>query len=151
MKCHSLFPGKNITNIFYWIFPKYTNLLIDKYSLSIMIASSFNILCTLLGKKLSRQYIEPFFLFFLENTFWHFLQIVSYGDNCMKCQIPFFLGKIRKFTINLLSAELAQSVATVNIPSWSRLPEYIPPIPILRLNTQEKKIQFNKICNLLKS
>ena len=33
-----------------------------------------------LGKIISRQGIEIFFLFFTENCFWHFMQIVCSGD-----------------------------------------------------------------------
>ena len=34
-----------------------------------------------LGKIFSRRHFEIFFLFFPENGSWHFMQIVSLGDN----------------------------------------------------------------------
>ena len=38
-----------------------------------------------------------FFLLFLENRIWHFVQIVSSGDNLHEVPNPIFLGKIRKY------------------------------------------------------
>ena len=57
-----------------------------------------------------------FFLFFPENWIWHFMQIVSLGDNlspwetvCMKCQI-LFSGKNKK---NILKCRLLQILPRV--------------------------------------
>ena len=44
----------------------------------------------MLGKVFSRQHIEIFFLFFLENKIWHFMQIVSNGDNLHEISNPIF-------------------------------------------------------------
>ena len=46
--------------------------------------------------------VKYFFSFFPENTFWHFMQIVSNGDTCMKCHI-LFSGKIRSIVYRLLN------------------------------------------------
>ena len=43
-----------------------------------------------LGKIFSRQHTEIFFLFFPENSIWHFMQIVSNGDNLHEMSIPVF-------------------------------------------------------------
>ena len=43
--------------------------------------------------------------------FWHFMQIVSYGDICMECQNPFFGKQNKKY---MSSAELAQRMVIVN-------------------------------------
>ena len=42
-----------------------------------------------------------FFLFFLENRFWHYMQIVSIGDNLHVNVKTCFLGKIRKIFLNV--------------------------------------------------
>ena len=47
------------------------------------------------------------FLFFLENTMWHFMQIVSLGDNLLKCQIQ----SKKKWE---LSAKIWRSMQSVN-------------------------------------
>ena len=44
----------------------------------------------MLGKNFSRQQFEIFFLFFLENRIWHFMQIVSLGDNLHEVSDPIF-------------------------------------------------------------
>ena len=83
-----------------------------------------------------------FFLFFPENRIWHFMEIVSIGDNlhekpnpvfcekiikismetiCMKCQI-LFSGKNKKNIINLLCAEFAQRVVKSMLPGrWGQI------------------------------
>ena len=38
-------------------------------------------------------YVHHEFLFFPENGFWHFMQIVSLGDNLQKNVRAYFLGK----------------------------------------------------------
>ena len=45
------------------------------------VASSENKLKLSMSSKNFRQHFETFFLFFLENTLWHFMQIVSLADN----------------------------------------------------------------------
>ena len=45
-----------------------------------------------------------FFLFFTENRLSHFMQIVSRGDNCIKCQSQ-FSGKIQEKYFKMSSAE----------------------------------------------
>ena len=45
-----------------------------------------------------------FFLFFPENRIWHFMQIVSWGDNLHEMSNPVFWGKKDKY-FKLLSAE----------------------------------------------
>ena len=62
-----------------------------------------------LGKIFSRGHIEIVFLFFPENTIWHYMQIV-----CMKCRI-LFSRKNKKIVTNLLSAELAQRAVKVKM------------------------------------
>ena len=52
-----------------------------------------------LGKIFSRRHIEIFFLFFQENRFRHFMQIVSSGDNLHEMPNPIFWGKIRTISI----------------------------------------------------
>ena len=46
-----------------------------------------------LGKIFSRRHFEIFFLFFSENRIWHFMQIVSYGDNLHEMSNPVFWEK----------------------------------------------------------
>ena len=43
------------------------------------------------GKIFSRRHFETFFLFLLENKFWHFMQLVSLGDNLHEILKPIFL------------------------------------------------------------
>ena len=50
---------------------------------------------------------------FLENRIWHFMQIVSYGDNLHEVSDPIFKEDIKN-VINLSSAESAHSVVSVN-------------------------------------
>ena len=64
----------------------------------------------MLGKISSRRHLETFFLFFPENRLWHFMQIVSSGDNLQEMSKPVFLGNIRKMFLILLSAELTRSM-----------------------------------------
>ena len=47
----------------------------------------------MLGKNFSRQHFEIVFLFFLENMVWHFMQIVSLGDNLHEVSDLIFLEK----------------------------------------------------------
>ena len=70
--------------------------------------SSVLILCTL-GKIFSRWYFDMFFLFIPDKRIWHFMQIVSNGDNLHEMSDPVFWKNI----INLLSAEFAQRVVMV--------------------------------------
>ena len=46
-----------------------------------------------LGKIFSRRHFEIFFLFFTENRIWHFMQIVSLGDNLHEMSNPVFWEK----------------------------------------------------------
>ena len=46
-----------------------------------------------LGKIFSRRHFEIFFLFFPENRIWHFMQIVSLGDNLHEMSNPVFWEK----------------------------------------------------------
>ena len=46
-----------------------------------------------LGKIFSRHHIEIFFLYFTENSFSHFMQIVSTGDNLHEMSNPIFWEK----------------------------------------------------------
>ena len=46
-----------------------------------------------------------FFLFFLENRIWHFLQIVSLGDNLHGVKSSYFPGKYEKI-FKMSSAEI---------------------------------------------
>ena len=61
-----------------------------------------------------------FFLIFLENRIWHFMQIVSKGDNLHEMSNPDFWEKKKKKKniTNFLSAEFAQRVWRVS-QSWS--------------------------------
>ena len=56
------------------------------------LVSLFLSLC-MLGKNFSRQHFEIFFLFLPENRIWHFMQIVSYGDNLHEMSNPICLEK----------------------------------------------------------
>ena len=47
----------------------------------------------MLNKNFSRQHIEIFFLFYPENRLWHFMQIVSQGDNLHEMSKPIFWEK----------------------------------------------------------
>ena len=51
---------------------------------------------TILGKNFSRWYFEIFVYFFPENWIWHFMQIVSIGDNLHEMLKPTFWGKKEK-------------------------------------------------------
>ena len=52
----------------------------------------------MLCKNFSEQRFEIFFLFFLENMIWHFMQNVSLGDNLHDVSDPIFQEKIRKIS-----------------------------------------------------
>ena len=54
-----------------------------------------------LGKNVSRQDIEIVFLFSPENRIWHFIQIVSIGDNLYEMSNPVFWEKNKKNRANL--------------------------------------------------
>ena len=47
----------------------------------------------MLGKNSADDILKYFFLFFLENRIWHFMQIVSQGDNLHEVSDPIFLEK----------------------------------------------------------
>ena len=74
----------------------------------------------MLGKNFSRPYFEIFLLFFLENRIWHFMQIVSLGDNLHDVSNPVFLEKKKEKNIILClsSVELAHSTESVQHSSW---------------------------------
>ena len=42
--------------------------------------------------------LKYFFLFFLENRIWHFMQIVSIGDNLHEVLDPIFYEKYKKIS-----------------------------------------------------
>ena len=67
-----------------------------------------------LGKIFSRRHMEIVFLFFPENRIWHFMQIVSLGDNLHEISNPGFWEN-KKIIINLSSAELAKRVVKVKM------------------------------------
>ena len=48
---------------------------------------------SMLGKIFGRQHFEIFFLILPENRFWHFMQIVSLGDNLHEMSKPVFWEK----------------------------------------------------------
>ena len=52
---------------------------------------------SMLGKIFSRGHFEIRFLFFHENRFWHYMQIVSYGDNLHEMSKPIFWEKIVEY------------------------------------------------------
>ena len=61
--------------------------------------------------------------FFFSPRIWHFMQIVSNGDNLHEMSNPIFLfsGKNQKSIINLSSAELAERVIKVKFSTlWCR-------------------------------
>ena len=60
---------------------------------------------SMLGKIFSRWHTEIFFLFFPENRFWHFMQIVSIWRQFAWNVKSSFLGENKKSFINLSSAE----------------------------------------------
>ena len=47
-----------------------------------------------------------FYLFFPENSLWHFKQIVSYGDNLHEISMPIFFQKNKKNYFKMASAEI---------------------------------------------
>ena len=47
----------------------------------------------ILGKNFKQQHFKTFCTFFPENRFWHFMKIVSTGDNLHEMSEPFFSGK----------------------------------------------------------
>ena len=53
-------------------------------------ASKIDLILCMLDKNFSRKHFEIFFLFFLENRIWHFMQIVSNGDNLHEVSDPIF-------------------------------------------------------------
>ena len=57
----------------------------------------------MLGKNVSRRHFVIFFLFFLENRIWHFLQIVSFRRQFAWSVRSYFLGKINKRPTGLLT------------------------------------------------
>ena len=57
--------------------------------------------------------LAQYFLFFLGNRFWDFMQIVSTGDNLHEMSHPVF-WKNKKIAISLSSAKWAQRVVKVN-------------------------------------
>ena len=59
-----------------------------------------------LGKIFSSRYFEIFFLFFPENRVWHFMQVVSIGDNLHEMSQP-VIWENKKNVISLSSAEFA--------------------------------------------
>ena len=65
---------------------------------------------------LSSRHIGIFFLFFPENRFWHFMQIISSGDNLHEMPKP-VSEKNKKNIINVLAAELVQRVVMLKVPS----------------------------------
>ena len=75
----------------------------------------------MLGKNFSRWHFEVFFLFFLENMIWYFMQIVSKETICMKCQILFSRKKIRKLpsVCRLLKLPTAWLVLNCLYLCWS--------------------------------
>ena len=50
----------------------------------------------MLVKKISRRHFKIFFLFFLEYRLWHFVQIVSLGDNLHELSKPSLWEKKKK-------------------------------------------------------
>ena len=67
-------------------------------SVIIALSSWYGLTLSTLGKIFSRRHFEIFFLFFSENRIWHFMQIVSLGDNLHEMSNPVFWEKIRKIT-----------------------------------------------------
>ena len=68
---------------------------------------------SLLSKNFSRWHFEIFFLFFLENKIWYFMQIVSLGENLLEMANPIFCEN-KKNIIGLSSPESAQRTVKVN-------------------------------------
>ena len=68
-----------------------------------------------LGKNFSRH-LWIFFLFFPENRFWHFMQIVSIGENLHEMSKPVFWEEKKEKYFKMLSAELAKRV--VKVKRW---------------------------------
>ena len=66
-------------------------------------------------KNFSRQHFKIFFSFLPENQFWHFMQIVSWGDSLHEILKSVFREKIRKISWILSSAELAQWVIKIKV------------------------------------
>ena len=67
----------------------------------------------MLGKIFSIWHIEIFFIFFPENRFWHFMHIVSNGDNLHEISNPVFWGKIRKI-LSICCLLISQRVVKIN-------------------------------------
>ena len=67
-----------------------------------------------LSKSFGGWYFEIFVIFFPENRIWHFMQIVSTGDNLHEMSDPVFWKKKIKESISLAYAELAKIVVRLN-------------------------------------
>ena len=82
----------------------WTNKRLDDY-----ITCAFLTLCMLL-KNFSRQYFVIFFLIFLQNRIWHFIQIVSLGYYLHEVSNPFLQEKKNQ---SLLSAGFDHTMVNV--------------------------------------
>ena len=58
--------------------------------------------------------LQKIFLVFQEHRVWHLMQIISIGDSLHE-MLNFFLDKIKKTTINLLSVEFALTAVKYGI------------------------------------
>ena len=70
---------------------------------------------TTLWANLADNKLVIFFLFFPENRIWHFMQIVSIGDNLHEMS-KLFSGKKNKKNISMLSAENIEKY--FNVVCW---------------------------------
>ena len=69
-----------------------------------------------MGRLSRRQtYDIFFFLFFLENRIWHFMQIVSLGDNLHEMSNPFFPRKNKKNISKCRLLKLVPSMQSVKV------------------------------------
>ena len=66
-------------------------------------------------KNFSRRNFEIFTLFFPENRIWHFVQIISLGDNLHEMSNPISQKKNEKTLFNLSSAEPAHGMVHVGV------------------------------------
>ena len=69
---------------------------------------TFHLTFTILGANLAENKLVIFFLVFPENRIWHFMQIISIGDNLHEMLNPVFMEKyekIHQFVICWISSE----------------------------------------------
>ena len=112
-------------------------------------------------RNFSRWQFETFFLFFLENKIWHFMQIVSLGDNLHEVSDPIFFRKQLAWSIRsyfpekktrqnitkLLSAESARSLVSVIKLIWLAGDSYSKPRKNCKWCIPRPVCSFRAVCS----